>query len=209
MRKTGMAAAAAAALMLLTACNDGGEKPEARIKSVSEKIESSEAIDSSSAPLSPPDALKEENLGIVPVSIVIPAIGVDAPVENVGELDNGQMGVPQNVDGVGWFEPGTKPGDRGSSVLAGHVDSKTGPAVFFDLGKLKKGDEVIVKDKSGTSRTFIVTGKKSFPRKEAPIEDIFGFSYQRNLNLITCTGEFNKKARTHEERLVVYTELKK
>jgi LPXTG-site transpeptidase (sortase) family protein len=204
-RRIGIVAAAA---LLLTGCTADGEKPEERKQSV-QKMESGEAAAASPTALTPPDQLKEERLGILPVSISIPAIGVDAPVENVGELDNGQMGVPENIDGVGWFEPGTKPGDRGNAVMAGHVDSKTGPAVFYKLDKLKPGDEVILKDKSGTDRRFVVTGKKSFPRKEAPIEDIFGFSYQSNLNLITCTGEFNRKARTHEERLVVYTELKK
>ncbi|OYD59846.1 hypothetical protein CGZ90_06630 [Fictibacillus aquaticus] len=199
---------AAAAFLLLAGCTADGNKPEERKESV-QKVESGEAAASSPTALTPPDQLKEESLGILPVSIEIPAIGVDAPVENVGELENGQMGVPENIDGVGWFEPGTKPGDRGNAVMAGHVDSKTGPAVFYKLDKLKPGDEVILKDKSDTVRTFVVTGKKSFPRKKAPVEDIFGFSYQSNLNLITCTGEFNRKARTHEERLVVYTELKK
>ncbi|WP_141505515.1 class F sortase [Paenibacillus luteus] len=159
--------------------------------------------------LQAPDQLMEEDLGIVPVSIYIPAIGVDATIEEVGTMENGQMGVPQNIDGVGWFEPGTKPGARGNAVMAGHVDSLTGPAVFYKLDRLKAGDEVVLKDKDGVTRTFIVTGTASYPRKDAPLEDIFGFSYQSHLNLITCTGEFNKEAKTHEERLVVYTELQK
>ncbi|WP_432353018.1 class F sortase [Sporosarcina sp. A2] len=151
--------------------------------------------------------LKAEQKGITPVSIEIPSINVKATIENVGELENGQMGVPQGVDNVGWFEPGTLPGDQGSSVMAGHIDSLTGPAIFYKLDKLKKGDEVIVRDADGKSLTFLVTGAKRYPRKEAPIKEIFGFSYGSRLNLITCTGEFNKKAKTHEERLVVYTEL--
>lgn len=91
--------------------------------------------------------------------------------------------------------------------MAGHIDSLTGPAVFYKLDQLKKGDEVVVRDASGNSLTFVVIRSEKYPRKAAPIEEIFGFSYGSRLNLITCTGEFNRKAKTHEERLVVFTEL--
>lgn len=151
--------------------------------------------------------LESEQKGIIPVTLEIPAIGVKSDIENVGELENGQMGVPEGVDNVGWFEPGTLPGNSGSSVMAGHIDSLTGPAVFYKLDKLKKDDKVVVRDADGKSLTFIVTKTEKYPRKNAPIEEIFGFSYGSRLNLITCTGEFNRKAKTHEERLVVYTEL--
>ncbi|MFC4775804.1 class F sortase [Paenibacillus sp. GCM10023252] len=163
----------------------------------------------SPTPLTPPAVLKEANLGIVPAVLEIPAIGVKADVEQVGTAASGEMGVPASMDGVGWFEPGTKPGDRGNAVIAGHVDSKTGPAVFYKLDQLEKGDEVIVEDVHGKRLTFIVQQIESYPREAAPMEDIFGFSYQSQLNLITCTGEFNREAKTHDERLVVYTELKK
>ncbi len=167
---------------------------EAPVKSVSKAV--------------PNGPLKEEINGIVPMQIEIPALGVNTTIENVGTLENGEMGVPEGIDTVGWFEPGPKPGERGNAVMAGHVDSKTGPAVFYKLDQLAPGDEVIITGKDGESKTFIVTGKQSYPRKEAPVEDIFGFSYSKNLNLITCSGKYSRDEGTHEERLVVYSELK-
>jgi sortase A len=152
--------------------------------------------------------LNGSNEGIVPVKIEIPAIKVVAEIEPVGILDNGQMGVPGSADGVGWFEPGTKPGGFGNAVLAGHVDSRTGPAIFYELGELEARDEIYITDADGKVLTFIVTKKESYPRLYAPIQDIFGYVNSRNLNLITCSGTFNVKDSTHEERLVVYTELK-
>jgi sortase A len=152
--------------------------------------------------------LNGSNEGIVPVKIEIPAIKVVADIEAVGILDNGQMGVPGSADGVGWFKPGTKPGGFGNAVLAGHVDSRTGPAIFYELGELEAGDEIYITDADGKMLTFIVTKKESYPRLYAPIQDIFGYVNSRNLNLITCTGTFNVEDSTHEERLVVYTELK-
>ncbi|MCP3032908.1 class F sortase [Halobacillus sp. A1] len=150
---------------------------------------------------------KKQEEGITPTHIKIPSIDVDAPIEQVGILDNGQMGVPQEMEKVGWFEPGTKPGENGNSVLAGHVDSKTGPAVFFKLDQLEEGDDIIVSDEEGTELTYTVKRMESYPYTDSPIDEIFGQTDQKNLNLITCTGTFNREAGTHDERLVVYTEL--
>ncbi|SDN19027.1 class F sortase [Alkalicoccus daliensis] len=142
-----------------------------------------------------------------PESLQIPGIDVDGPVEEVGILENGQMGVPDSAEGIGWFAPGVKPGEQGNAVLAGHVDSRSGPAVFYDLKEMSAGDEVQVTDNEGNELTFEVTRVVSYDRKEAPLEEIFGRSEKRNLNLITCTGTFNQEEGTHDERLVVYTEL--
>jgi sortase A len=152
--------------------------------------------------------IRDKELGVVPVSLSIPAIEVQAAVMNVGLLENGQMGVPSDYMEVGWFEPGTKPGERGNAVLAGHVDSKTGPAIFFNLNELEVGDEVMVTGEKGKKLTFIVRDKKVFPKDNAPVSEIFGYTSRRQLNLITCTGTFDRKQGGHIDRLVIYTELK-
>ncbi|CAH0251331.1 hypothetical protein SRABI96_03186 [Peribacillus sp. Bi96] len=152
--------------------------------------------------------LNEEFNGIIPTNVTIPSIDVNASIEQVGLLDNGEMAAPFTEEGVAWFEPGSKPGVKGNAVLAGHVDSKTGPAVFYHLKDLAKGDEITVKDKQGTKLTFVVKQKQSYPRDKAPLNEIFGYSKGRHLNLITCTGTFDRLKGTHQERLVVYAELK-
>jgi LPXTG-site transpeptidase (sortase) family protein len=146
--------------------------------------------------------------GIVPARLQIPAIGVDAEVEHVGLLENGEVGVPSSFDGVGWLKTGAKPGEAGNAVIDGHEDHYTGPAVFYDLVKLKPGDEVLVSDKNGNTVTFVVKNTAKYKTAEAPLEDIFGFTTKAQLNLITCAGRFNRETKESEERLVVYTELK-
>ncbi|MTH55440.1 sortase [Bacillus mangrovi] len=146
--------------------------------------------------------------GMDPVKVEIPKIDVSASIENVGTLLNGQMDVPKDDQNIGWFQPGVKVGNPGNAVLAGHVDNKTGPAVFYNLKKLEAGDEIKVKDGEGKELVFIVKRKESYPRDKAPLNEIFGSAGGRNLNLITCTGTFDRDNRTHEERLVVYTELR-
>jgi sortase A len=145
--------------------------------------------------------------GIIPAEIDIPDIGVDANVISLGLTKEGAMDVPSNDLDVGWFKPGYRPGVPGHAVVAGHVDSKTGPAVFFKLKKLKKGSKIIVRSKSGEEKVFRVVGSESYPYKDAPLKEIFGPADKAYLNLITCTGLYSRSQGTHQQRLVVTAEL--
>lgn len=145
--------------------------------------------------------------GIIPVTVEIPAIDVKADVTEVGLEDDGAMEVPEDGDLVGWFNRGVKPGATGNAVLAGHVDDRSGPAIFYDLKDLEIDDEIIITDEDGTVLTFQVKDREVYPYDDAPISKVFGPSSSRNLNLITCTGEFDRDQGTHRERLVVFTEL--
>lgn len=145
--------------------------------------------------------------GMEPAQLLIPAIGVDASIDGYGLDADGKMEVPDEGESIAWYERGAKPGAQGNSVLAGHVDDQSGPAVFYDLKELEQGDEITVVDEAGASLTFQVTHMESYPYDDAPLSVVFGSSSSRNLNLITCTGEFDRDAGTHRERLVVFTEL--
>ncbi|WP_142830187.1 class F sortase [Planococcus soli] len=145
--------------------------------------------------------------GIEPTQIEIPSIGVDAAIEPTGILENGEMGVPEDVNQVGWFEPGYKAGSQGHAVLAGHVDSLNGPAVFYDLTKVKIGELVTLTDTEGRKMIFEVKEINSYQTDQAPVEEIFGKSDKRMLNLITCTGNYSRDIGSYEERLVISAEL--
>lgn len=152
--------------------------------------------------------LKDERTGIVPASLEIPSIGLKANVESVGLKENGEMAVTESFDTTGWYEKGYNPGEPGNAVIGGHVDSRNGPAVFYELNKLSVGDEVTVTSKTGDTRTFVVTDKKEYPWDDAPLKSIFGYTHRSSLNLITCTGDFDHASRNYSKRLVIYTELK-
>lgn len=142
-----------------------------------------------------------------PVRLQIPSIELDALIEAVGQTASGQMGVPADVDNVAWYEPGTTPGEQGNAVISGHLDDPKGPTVFWNLRKLKVNDQVIVVDAAGIKHTFAVIGKESYADDKAPLDQIFGFDLERDLNLITCDGVWNNKAHQYTQRLVVYTRL--
>jgi LPXTG-site transpeptidase (sortase) family protein len=92
-------------------------------------------------------------------------------------------------------------------VIAGHLDSPTAPAVFWDLKKLELGDEIIVTDHEGKQWTFRVTEKQVYGAEDAPLQEIFGSHRKARLNLITCGGEWDTNTRTYSERLAVFAEL--
>lgn len=146
----------------------------------------------------------------VPVRLQIPAIGVDAYVEQVGLTMDGAMDVPQGWQNVGWYMLGKRPGEEGNSVMAGHLDNSSGgPAVFWDLALLSPGDEVLVEYENGDRFTFMVQDAAEYQHdaEGEVIDRIFGESPTPNLNLITCQGIWDRNKATYSERLVVFTSL--
>ena len=194
-----------AAVLIMAGCSSqlGAETEESQAPNNEQQVASVSAPSSESKV----EIIKDNRTGIVPVTIEIPAINVKTQIEQVGTLKDGRMDVPKDPDNVGWYEPGTLPGAPGNAVLAGHVDDLTSPAVFYDLHKLKNGDKIMVTDAEGQTLTFEVYEQKTFPRLDAPIEDIFGFSFASTLNLITCSGDFDPETTERAERTVIYTKL--
>lgn len=146
--------------------------------------------------------------GLIPSKLEIPSIGLSAPVEKVGLTETGEMAVTDSFETTGWYEKGYKPGSQGNAVIGGHVDSYEGAAIFYDLQFLSVGDEVVVSDENGEQLTFVVTDMVEYPWDDAPVEEIFGYTTDRSLNLITCTGDYDRDSNNYNQRLVVYTELK-
>jgi LPXTG-site transpeptidase (sortase) family protein len=142
--------------------------------------------------------------------LVIPVLGLDAPVEPVSVLSGGQLGVPikNQWDGVGWYQDGPAPGARGSSVIDGHLDRPGGaPAVFWHLRELHAGDEVQVISAQGKVQRFRVRAVQAYRPQDAPLDTIFEDDSGSYLNLITCAGQWVPAQHQTTLRLVVYTTL--
>ena len=138
----------------------------------------------------------------------IPKISVSAPITPVGVDENGKMQLPQNIAEVGWYSPGAKPGEPGNAVMSGHLDSTTGEgAIFYHLHELEPGDSLYVSDELGNQYTFVVTKKEIYEFDQVPLEEVFGESSKKRLNLITCTGQWIASQRNYSHRMVIYSEL--
>ncbi|MCC9308539.1 class F sortase [Kitasatospora sp. RB6PN24] len=143
-----------------------------------------------------------------PVRISIPAIGVDAPVTGVGLDPEGHLATPpaQDRNLAGWYQDGVTPGQRGTALLAGHVDTATGPAVFHGLGALHRGDRIdVLRDDRSTAR-FTVDGIEVYPRTAFPDQQVFGQAPDPQLRLITCGGGY-RKGDGYQANVVVYAHL--
>lgn len=143
----------------------------------------------------------------LPVRIRIPKINLDAELESVGVTSEGAMDVPSDIRNAAWFNPGPRPGEKGSAVIDGHFGSKDGmAAVFRILYLLEKGDKVYVEDEHGAVTTFVVQGFRRYD-PDADAVNVFGSDDGKaHLNLITCEGVWDEAEKTFSNRLVVFTD---
>lgn len=144
----------------------------------------------------------------VPVRVRIPAIGVDAPVGEVGINAKGEMAVPASYQEIGWYRYGPVPGHRGSAALAGHVDNGLSlPGVFKRLGEVQPGAEVIVETTEGRALRFVVERVERYGYRDVPMADLVSADGPARIALITCAGAWVRGERTYDERLVAYARL--
>lgn len=142
-----------------------------------------------------------------PKRLIIPKIGINSVIEEVGVDNEDKMDVPKVAENVGWYNLGAKPGEIGNAVIDGHLDKKNGsPAIFYNLNKLATDDILQIQDQNGQIITFKVTDIKSYKLDEFPLSKVFGDGQTARLNLVTCEGVFNSKSNLYSHRLVVYSQ---
>ncbi len=138
-----------------------------------------------------------------PQRVRIPSVDVDAPLTGLGLNADGSLEVPP-YELAGWYKGRPKPGDTGAAVIAAHVDSTTGPAVFYHLSSLAPDDVVSVDYDDGTSVDFAVRSMQSYPKSEFPTEAVYGPTDGPDLRLITCGGSFDSETHSYRDNLVVW-----
>jgi hypothetical protein len=146
-----------------------------------------------------------------PVSIEIPAIGVHSVLLHLGVKPDGTMQVPplkRRPSAAAWYKYSVTPGQIGTSLIEGHVDSKQGPAVFFRLGALRPGDLVNVRLADGITAVFRVTGVRQYLKSKFPAETVYRDATRfAALRLITCGGAFDYATSQYLSSTVVYAFL--
>ncbi len=143
-----------------------------------------------------------------PLRLRIPEIAVDAPFEApLGLKQNGEIGVPESYETVGYYKFGPTPGEIGPAVVLGHVDSYEGPAVLFRLGQLEVGDEIMIDREDGTTATFAVTALERHEQEGFPTVKVYSDLDYAGLRLITCTGVYDHGSLRYSHNLIVFAEL--
>jgi hypothetical protein len=143
----------------------------------------------------------------LPVTLSIPAIGLTVPLSQLGLNPDGTVQVPTNFQEPGWYRFGPSPGQLGSAVILGHVDSYQGPAVFFRLRTLRPGDQVEVALADGVTTHFVVRQVAMYSKARFPTVRVYGSHGYSGLQLVTCGGAFDTQTRHYLSNIVVYTSL--
>jgi len=152
------------------------------------------------APVKDPEAAPPRHLRIN-------AAGVDTPRVNLRRLRDGALEVPEDFALAGWHRDGVKPGDRGPAVIVGHVDSYTGPVVFYGVKDLRRDDEVVVTRTDGSKITFAVYAREIVQEDEFPTSQVYGETDGPELRLLTCGGPFDAEAKHYRDNVVVYAKI--
>lgn len=158
----------------------------------------------------PSGASSKPRSGAVPESVHIPSLDVDRPLIDLGLTKGGQLEVPTmaEADRPGWYKYSSVPGEAGPAVIAGHVDSQTGPAVFFALDSLQEDDSIRVDRSDGKTAVFAVTKVAAYDKDEFPTDAVYGSVAGKELRLITCGGDFEQDEGSYEQNVVVFAELR-
>ncbi|MEU3269251.1 class F sortase [Saccharomonospora sp. NPDC006951] len=188
-RQTVAAALAGVVIVTLTSCDGGAAIPERRETGPAPAITATSTVDEDAA---------------APVRVRIPGIDVDAPIVPLDTDADGVLPPPPGNHLTGWWRAGPEPGERGPAVIAGHVDSYKGPAVFHRLAGLVPGRRVLVDREDGTTVTFTVTTLERHAKDRFPARSVYGETPGSELRLVTCGGEFDSSARRYLDNVIVY-----
>lgn len=144
-----------------------------------------------------------------PVRLQVPRLGVDTALLRLGLDAERELEVPPmaKADTAGWYDASPVPGDLGPSVVAGHVDSRRGPAVFYRLRELRRGDRVVVDRSDGRRATFTVDRVVEVPKADFPTRRVYGATERSELRLITCGGTFDTATDDYLSNVVVFAHL--
>ncbi len=143
---------------------------------------------------------------IQPTTLDIPQIGLSTELVDLGLNENGALEAPADFDVAGWFAAGPAPGDGSGppAVIAGHVDSSSGPAIFYRLRELKAGSVITVGGIDNVARRFVVYRTAQYAKTAFPAAEVYARAERSELRLITCSGDFDSDASSYLSNLVVY-----
>ncbi|MCT9935000.1 class F sortase [Planotetraspora sp. A-T 1434] len=141
-----------------------------------------------------------------PKRLIVPRLGIKAPIESVGTDRSGAIETPPigNPNLVGWYRGGPTAGEAGPAVMLGHKDTTTRSAVFSRLHEIHNGDKIEVVRLDGTVAIFTVGGVEQANKQTFPTNRVYGPRDNAELRLITCGGTYNRNTGHYVDNVIVY-----
>jgi sortase (surface protein transpeptidase) len=142
-----------------------------------------------------------------PVRIQIPAISLNSPLMELAVNSTDQPSAPPSYWEPGWYPASPAPGEVGPAIIAGHLDTYTGPAIFWRLSQVQVGDSILISRADGTTITFIVYKVQAVSQQDFPSQEVYGPTPFPELRLLTCAGTWNSAIGKYSQNLVVFARL--
>ena len=153
------------------------------------------------------DSVAAENFTNEPAQLNIPSLSLQARFSTpLGITDTYEVEVPEDYSSVGWYKHSPSPGEIGPAVVLGHVDSHDGPAIFYSIGQLDVGDDIIITLVSGEEILFRVTENERYEQSSFPTELVYSDLDHSGLRLITCSGWYDSASNRYSHNRVVFAE---
>ncbi|HSK98152.1 MAG TPA: class F sortase [Euzebyales bacterium] len=144
----------------------------------------------------------------LPTGIAIPSLDVTSDLQRLGRDADGAIEIPSRWQVAGWYAEGVRPGQVGPAVILGHVDSRRGPAVFYRLRELRRGDTIDIARRDGSIVTFVVDRLERHAKTRFPTDDVYLPTLEPTLRLVTCDGTFDSSTGHYRDNLVVFATLR-
>jgi sortase (surface protein transpeptidase) len=192
----------AAVVTLLAGCSGADAKPGGRA-----------AVQAPSKPAAGADAARSfrsvrgYHATPAPTFVRIPRIGVASPLDQLGRARDGTVEAPSRWQVAGWYDGGPRPGEPGSAVIMGHVDSTGGPAVFYRLRELRRGDQVEVRRADGSWVRFVVQRIAQYPKRWFPTDEVYYPTLTPALRLVTCGGQFDFSTGHYRSNVIAFATI--
>jgi hypothetical protein len=142
-----------------------------------------------------------------PVSLIIPVIGVKTTLTRLGLTTDHELQVPSSTSVAGWYTGSPRPGAVGSAIIAGHIDSRSGPGVFYRLHTMKIGEKIYVRRADHSLAIFRVTAIRTYLKAQFPAQGVYGPAPVPQLKLITCGGAFDAVTGHYLSNVIVFATL--
>ena len=193
----------AAALVLLASCSGADATPAGPGGRASAAKAGSQAADGAAAARGF-RSVRDYPATSAPTFLRIPRIHVASSLDRLGRLRDGTVQPPSRWQVPGWYQLGPRPGEPGSAVILGHVDSTSGPAVFFRLRELRHRDQILVSRADGSSVRFVVQRTGEYPKKWFPTDQVYYPTLTPELRLVTCGGQFDFSTGHYRSNIIVF-----
>ena len=189
-----------------SAAADGAHSPVQSSRTIQPTLPSLKPLETGSRGLPPPPERAGSGIA-TPARLSIPSIGVDAALTPLDLNRDGTIQVPSDFDTPGWYGRGPAPGADGAAVIVGHLDSYTGPAVFWRLASLRAGDLVRIRRQDGSEVRFAIQRTQSYPVDSFPSFEVYGATSRPELRLITCSGTYSRSRGQYLSNVVAFAAL--